>query len=214
MHVRRLLLIDDDPEFRDLLNDRLVPHGFEVVQPPDPGNPLGHLKEVRPSIIVIAVELPDKIGYALCNKAKKGLARDIPVILTTRSVPASGFRSHRKLKVHADEYIDKRGMSEEEVIAKVDQLVGLVGYAGQHLAAGSEADVEELDMGDLAESAESLAGSVIQIDEDEEEASAVPQEIDGDDSEFDPRELGADEDDDGSFEFGQPMRLGDEVMVP
>ncbi|HKE16241.1 MAG TPA: response regulator, partial [Kofleriaceae bacterium] len=108
MKLRRVLLIDDDPGFHQLLDQRLGPYGFQVVLPPDPHNPLGHVKDVRPALIIIAVELPDKVGYALCNKAKKGLARDIPVILTTRSVPASGFRSHRKLKVHADEYIDKR----------------------------------------------------------------------------------------------------------
>ncbi len=129
MHVRRLLLIDDDPGFQRLLEERLGPYGFHIVLPVDASNPLGHLKDVRPALIVIAVELPDKVGYALCNKAKKGLARDIPVILTTSSVPASGFRSHRKLKVHADEYIDKRSMTEEEVVAKVDHLVGLSGTA-------------------------------------------------------------------------------------
>ena len=32
------------------------------------------------------------------------------------SEPSSGFKSHRKLKVHADEYIDKREMGEREVV--------------------------------------------------------------------------------------------------
>jgi CheY-like chemotaxis protein len=226
MHVRRLLLIDDDPDFQQLLEERLAPNGFEVVLPPDPTNPLGHVKDLRPSLIIISVELPDKVGYALCNKAKKGLARDIPVILTTRSVPGSGFRSHRKLKVHADEYIDKRAMTEEEVVAKVDQLVGLVGFARSSTEARpgyDDVDVEELDMVDLVEDS-SLARAIISLDEDaddDDEISAVPREIaheggadfDSED-EFDPRELGADEDDDGSFEFGEPVRLGEDVMVP
>src|SRR5687767_2091862 len=197
MHIRRLLLIDDDPDFRDLLDERLGPLGFEIIQPPDPSNPLGHVKEMRPALIVIAVELPDKVGYALCNKAKKGLARDIPVILTTRTVPASGFRSHRKLKVHADEYLDKRAMTEDEVLAKVDRLIGLdgvIGYAGPSSDVDvDDLDVEELDMDDLVES-ESLAA--VPIDHDDEmgrfdNRSAVPRAVayEASDEGFDPREL-------------------------
>jgi CheY-like chemotaxis protein len=216
MPVRRLLLIDDDPEFQQLLEERLAPSGFEVVLPPDPTNPLGHVKDLRPAIIIISVELPDKIGYALCNKAKKGLARDIPVILTTRSVPASGFRSHRKLKVHADEYIDKRAMTEEEVVAKVDQLVGLVGYGGGP-GEYEDVDLDELDVVDLGDDG-SIARAVVSLEDDEDDddrISAVPREIAHEGGpEFDPRELGADEDDDGSFDFGEPMRLGQDLVVP
>jgi CheY-like chemotaxis protein len=209
MHVRRLLLIDDDPGFQRLLEERLGPYGFHIVLPVDAGNPLGHLKDVRPALIVIAVELPDKVGYALCNKAKKGLARDIPVILTTSSVPASGFRSHRKLKVHADEYIDKRSMTEEEVVAKVDHLVGLSGTASTMAAPAGHDDMEELDMSDLVEEASSGSAELQDDDDGEDGQSAVPRQIAHEGGvEFDPRELGADEDDDGSFDFGEPMHVG------
>lgn len=215
MLVRRLLLIDDDPEFQGLLESRLAPNGFEVVLPPDPSNPLGHVKELRPAIIIISVELPDKVGYALCNKAKKGLARDIPVILTTRSVPASGFRSHRKLKVHADEYIDKRAMTEHEVVSKVDLLVGI----GESSNTGVEfdvedVDVEELDMSDLVEDRPARPGGPpaslnevsFELDDDDDAVSAVPRQVPHEGGpEFDPRELGADADDDGSFDFGEPV---------
>ena len=211
MPVRRLLLIDDDPEFQELLEERLAPSGFEVVLPLDPSNPLGHVKDLRPAIIIISVELPDKVGYALCNKAKKGLARDIPVILTTRSVPASGFRSHRKLKVHADEYIDKRAMSEQEVVAKVDQLVGLGRPGGDHGFRFEDVDVEELDMADLVEDGHGRSAT-LEVDDDDDEISAVPRQIahEGLADEFDPRELGADADDDGSFDFGEQAEIDHE----
>lgn len=142
---RRVLLIDSDPDFQHLLENRLGPHGFVVLTPPDPSNPLAQVKELNPAVIFIAVELPDKIGYALCNKAKKGPASHVPVVLITSTVPASGFKSHRKLKVHADEYIDKRTMTPDEVLRVIDQLVGL----GNYVASGDDMDVEELDMDDL-----------------------------------------------------------------
>src|SRR5262249_38661574 len=73
----------------------------------------------------ISVELPDKIGYSTCNKAKKGVARKIPVVLTTATVPPADLAQHRKLKVHADEYIDKRTVTVDEVVRKIDGLVSL-----------------------------------------------------------------------------------------
>src|SRR4029079_3613515 len=53
--------------------------------------------------------------------------------------------SHRKLKVHADEYIDKRSMTADEVLRVVDSLVGL----GNYVAPSDAMDVEELDVDDL-----------------------------------------------------------------
>ncbi|HET6613619.1 MAG TPA: hypothetical protein VFG83_16585 [Kofleriaceae bacterium] len=125
MSPRRLLLIDVDPTFSQMLKDHLGPYGFEVHAVTDSDNPLSQVGEVEPEIIFIAVELPDKVGYSLCNKAKKGVAKDIPVVLTTSTVPPSGFKSHRKLRVHADEYLDKRTMTAEELCGKVETLVSL-----------------------------------------------------------------------------------------
>ena len=164
MTARRLLLIDSDPEFQQLLEDQLGPHGFVVLTPPDPSNPLAQVKELGPAVIFIAVELPDKIGYALCNKAKKGPASHVPVVLVTSTVPASGFKSHKKLKVHADEYIDKRTMASDEPLRVIDQLVGLGGY----VASGDDMDVEELDVEDL-DLAEDVEGRPHEFAEDDDE---------------------------------------------
>lgn len=171
MTARRLLLIDSDPEFQQLLEDQLGPHGFVVLTPPDPSNPLAQVKELGPAVIFIAVELPDKIGYALCNKAKKGPASHVPVVLVTSTVPASGFKSHKKLKVHADEYIDKRTMASDEPLRVIDQLVGLGGY----VASGDDMDVEELDVEDL-DLAEDVEGRPHEFAEDDDE-EATPEPV-------------------------------------
>src|SRR5690606_22835647 len=113
MSARRILLIDSDPDFQARLQDNFAPYGFEIVTAMDDPAALGQVPDMQPEVIFIAVELPDKTGYSLCNKAKKGVAREIPVVLTTASVPPSGFLSHRKLRVHADEYLDKRTLTDQ-----------------------------------------------------------------------------------------------------
>ena len=145
MSARRLLLIDADAEFHRVLHQQLSPYGFEIHLVDEGDDPLGQVREIDPVIIFIAVEEPDKVGYALCNKAKKGVAKDIPVVLTTRSVPKKGFNSHRKLRVHADAYIDKRGMGDEDVLNTVDQLLAL----GEPDDIEIPVDVEEISIDDI-----------------------------------------------------------------
>ena len=125
MAERRALLIDSDPEFQELLARVLQPYAVEVHAVTDGSDGLGAVAEIDPEVIIISVELPDKVGYSICNKAKKGVAKKIPVVLATASVPPSDLAQHRKLKVHADDYIDKRTVTPEELAQKIDGLINL-----------------------------------------------------------------------------------------
>ncbi len=153
MRARRILLIDNDPSFHRLLHEQLGAYQFEIQPCPlDAENPLAAVKELSPALIFIGVEMPDKVGFALCNKVKKGAAKAIPVVLTTASIPAAGFAGHRRLKARADEYHDKRTETIEQLLAKVDQLVGL----GERIETPApmdadevEVDIEELDMDEV-----------------------------------------------------------------
>jgi CheY-like chemotaxis protein len=125
MAQRRALLIDSDPGFNDLLSRVLAPYAIEVHAVTDGSDGLNTVPDLDPEMIFISVELPDKVGYSVCNKAKKGVAKKIPVVLATASVPPSDLAQHRKLKVHADEYIDKRTVTPAELLEKIGGLVNL-----------------------------------------------------------------------------------------
>lgn len=136
--VRRILLIDPDLAFAQRLTQVLAPYHVDVVTIPDGAEALGRVTEIGPAALVIAVEEPEKLGYALCNKAKKGVAASLPVVLVTTTVTAQGFANHRRLKIHADEYLDKRTLSDDELLGKVDNLINL----GEPAAPGDEEPVE------------------------------------------------------------------------
>lgn len=125
MCARRLLLIDADNDFHRILHEQVSPYGFEIYPVAENTDALSHIDSIAPELAFIAVEEPDKLGYSLCSRAKKGAHKELPIILTTASVPPSGFNSHRRLSVHADEYIDKRTMSGQELLDKIDVLIGL-----------------------------------------------------------------------------------------
>src|SRR3569623_2535519 len=109
---RRVLLIDADTGFRDTLTGELARYKGVVVQTePDPDRALAAATADPPALIIIAVDEPDKTGYKVFQKCKKGAQSKVPVLLVTSSLTPASFAQHRGLKPHADEYIDKREMS-------------------------------------------------------------------------------------------------------
>ncbi len=122
---RRVLLIDTDPAFRDTLTRLLNRYRVVVMTEPDPDRALAIANADAPSLIVIGVEEPEKAGFRVFQKAKKGALAKVPVVLITGSVAPDAFAKHRGLKLHAEEYIDKRAMTDDELVAKVDNLIGL-----------------------------------------------------------------------------------------
>jgi CheY-like chemotaxis protein len=122
---RRVLLIDLDPAFRDTLTRLLNRYRVVVMSEPDGDRALGLANADPPSLIVIGVDEPDKAGFRVFQKFRKGATAKVPVILVTSTVSPDAFAKHRGLKIHADEYIDKRVALEDEIVAKIDNLVGL-----------------------------------------------------------------------------------------
>ena len=81
---RTVLVIDDDPEAREILECFLAREGFDVVTADsgDAGLRLAH--DIEPAIITLDVLMPEMDGWSVLRalKADPGL-RDIPVIMLT-----------------------------------------------------------------------------------------------------------------------------------
>jgi hypothetical protein len=122
---RRILLIDADTEFRDTLTQQIGRYRVVVMTEPDPDRALALASSDTPDLLIIAVEEPDKGGFKTFQKARKQLAAKMPIVLVTKSMSIDSFTKHRSLKVHADEYIDKRGLTKDELVGKLDNLIGL-----------------------------------------------------------------------------------------
>ena len=105
---RRILLIDADPGFRASLTQRLAPYQFEIAAESDVEQALALGAAALPALLVVAVDEPDKAGFKIFQRCKRGALAKVPIVLVTSSVAPESFAKHRGLKVHADEYIDKR----------------------------------------------------------------------------------------------------------
>ncbi len=122
---RRVLLIDADPAFTATLHEQLGRYRVDVTAESDPDKAIAMASADPPALIIISVEEPEKAGFRVFQKSRKGPLAKVPVMLVTSSMSADSFSKHRGLKVHADDYLDKRGAAVEVVVGKIDGLIEL-----------------------------------------------------------------------------------------
>ncbi|GAA4599401.1 two-component system response regulator PhoP [Planotetraspora phitsanulokensis] len=110
----RLLVVDDEPNIRELLSVSLRYAGFEVVTASDGREAVQIAERTRPDLIVLDVMLPDMDGFAVAGRLKAAGRRVPAVFLTARDA------SEDKLAGLAlgDDYVTKP-FSLDEVLARI-----------------------------------------------------------------------------------------------
>jgi PAS domain S-box-containing protein len=79
-----ILIIDDDPNARDLLSRTLTGDGYSVVAARDGEEGLARARDHRPAVITLDVQMPGMDGWSVLKalKADPGL-KDIPVVMVS-----------------------------------------------------------------------------------------------------------------------------------
>ncbi len=104
--MRRILVVDDEPSIREILDFSLAAEGFEVIQAPDGEDALLVAGALRPDLIILDVMMPRLDGIETCRQLKAdSRTRDIPVILLTARVTPGDRR--RGEEARADAYVTK-----------------------------------------------------------------------------------------------------------
>ena len=81
---KRILAVDDEPDFVAVVKRNLEKEGFEVEEAYDGVEGLQKVRENPPDAVVLDVMMPGKDGYAVCSELKAdGKYAGIPIILLT-----------------------------------------------------------------------------------------------------------------------------------
>src|SRR5690625_4667036 len=123
MSEARLLVVDDEPNIRELLAASLRFNGFEVETVGDGQSALRRAMEISPDLIVLDVMLPDLDGFSVTRRLREQ-GKHIPVLfLTARDDTADKIAG---LTVGGDDYVTKP-FSLDEVIARIRAVLRRVG---------------------------------------------------------------------------------------
>ncbi len=134
----RLLVVDDEPNIRELLSTSLRFAGFEVHTAADGQEALKQAEATRPDLVVLDVMLPDLDGFAVTRRLRER-GRDTPVLFLTAKDDVSDRVTG--LTVGGDDYVTKP-FSLEEVVARIRAVLRRTG-------AGADPDAGRLVFHDL-----------------------------------------------------------------
>lgn len=115
----RLLVVDDEPNIRDLLASSLRFAGFEVSTVADGNGALRAIDRDNPDLVVLDVMLPDMDGFTVARRVRE---RDVstPILfLTARDDMSDKVQG---LTVGGDDYVTKP-FGLEEVVARIRAIL-------------------------------------------------------------------------------------------
>ncbi|MDR1440978.1 MAG: response regulator transcription factor [Bifidobacteriaceae bacterium] len=117
--IAKLLVVDDEPNIRDLLATSLKFAGFAVQTAATGGDAVAGVIEHEPDLLVLDVMLPDMDGFTVTRRLREQ-GNDIPVLfLTARDQIEDKLHG---LTIGGDDYVTKP-FSLEEVIVRIKTIL-------------------------------------------------------------------------------------------
>lgn len=115
----RILVVDDDPEIRDILNEYLTDEGFVVAAAPDGETMRRLLPDDVPDLVLLDVKLPDEDGLSLARELQQSFPQAGIVMISGKEDVVDRVSG---LEMGADDYIVKP-FHLREVLARVRSVL-------------------------------------------------------------------------------------------
>jgi two-component system, OmpR family, alkaline phosphatase synthesis response regulator PhoP len=125
---KRILVVDDEPDFCSIVQGQLEKEGFDVELAYNGVEGMKKVAANPPDAIVLDVMMPEKDGYEMCKelKADSNLC-DIPVLLLTAvasHVTSTRYSHADGMSTEADDYIAKPA-SAEAISQSIRQMLNI-----------------------------------------------------------------------------------------
>ncbi|MEL6278414.1 MAG: response regulator [Pseudomonadota bacterium] len=116
--AERLILVEDDPEIRDLVSRRLEDEGYSVVALPDGSGLDAEMAARPPALVILDLMLPGEDGLSICRRLRSD--GEVPILILT----AKGDDIDRiiGLEIGADDYLPKP-FNPRELLARIRAIL-------------------------------------------------------------------------------------------
>jgi twitching motility two-component system response regulator PilH len=120
MTIKRILVVDDSPTERHVLNDMLTKAGYEVVACDNGEDAIAKARQMLPDLILMDVVMPGLNGFEATRAISRDTqTKDIPIVLcTSKSQDTDRIWGMRQ---GARDYVVKP-VQRDELLAKIAAL--------------------------------------------------------------------------------------------
>jgi CheY-like chemotaxis protein len=122
--VKKVLIVDDEEELREIIKKKLEQNQFEVMTASGGQEALDICKTNRPDIILLDIAMPGMDGYQTCEKLKQDKdTLDIPVLfLTAKDLDPEGI-IERYSSLGACGYLPKPSTF-KDLLERIKEIIG------------------------------------------------------------------------------------------
>src|ERR671932_709064 len=134
--MSNILIVDDDPNIRELVRVFLRNEGFDIYEAADGVEALAKLETLKADLVILDVMMPNMDGWELCRELRESY--DIPLLmLTAKGETAEKIKG---FQLGTDDYLVKP-FEPLELVARVKALL-----KSYHIATSQTVQVGELRM--------------------------------------------------------------------
>jgi len=120
--AKKILVIEDDKFLRELISQKLLKEGYEVVEAVDGDSGLEKAKEEKPDLILLDLILPGIDGFEVLSKVKAD-----PKISSTPVIILSNLGQkedvEKGMKLGAADFLVKAHFTPGEIVSKIKGII-------------------------------------------------------------------------------------------
>jgi DNA-binding NarL/FixJ family response regulator len=117
----RILVVDDDAGFRQMVSELLKRGGYETVEAGTGEEALEIARQDLPRLVLLDVNLPGTSGYAVCNELRNRYGQQLPILFVSGERTES-FDRVAGLLIGADDYLTKP-FDPDELLARMSRML-------------------------------------------------------------------------------------------
>lgn len=154
--MQKILIIEDEPNIRELVSYNLNQNGYEVKEAEDGLQGLSIARSEKPDLILLDIMLPGQNGYDICKELRAEGSKTPVIMLTAKNEEIDKVLG---LEFGADDYISKP-FGIRELMARIKAVL-------RRYENGPEQEASTNDMGAAIGSGISIGDLIINVDSHE-----------------------------------------------
>ncbi len=116
--IQHLLIVEDDLSLSEWIQEYLTNHNYQVSVINSGGRAVDAIRQLRPDLVVLDIELPEKNGFDICKEARQFYS--CPILMITAS--CDEMDEVLSLELGADDYLSKP-LRPRAMLARIQSLL-------------------------------------------------------------------------------------------